>query len=330
MAMKVFLTGGTGFIGGQVARQLTDAGHEVVALVRSPHKADRLRAMGARLIEGDLSSADAISSAAAGCDAAIHGAAIYKIGVTPTEANELHRVNVEGTHNTLAGLAKAGIARVLYVSTCGVFGNTGGHVADESYERDPADGFLSAYDETKFAAHQIALNHVESGAPLIIVQPTAVYGPRDHSELGATLVRASQGKLPATAFPDLTVSMVHVDDVASGIILALEKGKFGESYILSGETATMGDLVVQAAAIGGTKPPRFTVPTAVLRGLAPAGAIVGPAFGMPRNLRELVRASDGVTYLATHDKATRELGYRPRALADGLPSALDCQLAAAG
>jgi dihydroflavonol-4-reductase len=320
--MKVFLTGGTGFIGGQVARQLTDAGHQIVALVRSPEKADRLRAVGAEIVAGDLSSAQAIADAAAGCDAAIHSAAIYRIGVSPAEANELHRVNVEGTRNALEGLVQAGVPRILYISTVGVFGDTRGQVVDESYQRDTSRGFLSAYDETKYAAHQIALNQIAAGAPVLMVQPAGVYGPRDHSELGATLVRAAEGKLPVTAFPDLTVSMVHVDDVASGIILALEKGKIGESYILSGEPATMEDLVVQAAAIGGSKPPRFKLPTAILRGLAPAGGLIGPAFGMPRNIRELISASDGVTYLASHAKATRELGYQPRALADGLPSAL--------
>lgn len=320
--MRVFLTGGTGFIGGAVARQLRDLGHEVVALVRSPEKAHDLQRVGAELVEGDLSTADAIALAAHGCDVAIHGAAIYRIGVSSGDREALEEANVRGTANVLEGLGRSGVDRIVYVSTVGVFGDTGGFEVDETYERDPAAGFLSAYDETKYRAHQIALDHVEAGAPIVIVQPGAVYGPRDHSEIGATLVRAAQGKLPAAALTSLGVSMVHVDDVAAGIILALQKGALGDRYVLSGESATLGELIERASVLGGRKPPRFTVPTRLLRALAPAGPIVGPVIGMPKNMREAIAASDGVTYYASHAKATRELDYRPRSLAEGLASAL--------
>ncbi|MBJ7471538.1 MAG: NAD-dependent epimerase/dehydratase family protein [Solirubrobacteraceae bacterium] len=320
--MKVFLTGGTGFIGGAVARQLRDLGHDVVALVRSPQKADDLRRIGATLIEGDLSDPAAITAAAKGCDVAIHGAAIYRVGVTSSEAKQLREANVDGTRHALAGILDAGVQRVVYVSTVGVFGNTKGQVVDETYERREADGFLSVYDETKYEAHQIAKAHIADGAPIVIVQPSAVYGPRDHSELGDTLMRASQGKLPAVPFGDLGVSMVHVDDVASGIILALDKGKIGESYVLAGEQSTMAELVKKAARLGGKSAPRVAVPTTLLRVVAPAGRLLGPVFGMPTNIGELVRASGGVTYYASHDKATRELDYRPRALDAGLASAV--------
>lgn len=320
--MRVFLTGGTGFIGGAVARQLRDLGHEVVALVRSPSKAHELRRIGAEVVEGDLTTSDAIALAAHGCDAAIHGAAIYRIGVTSSERDALHRANVDGTANVLEGLARSGVERTVYVSTVGVFGDTAGREVDESHERDLSSGFLSAYDETKFLAHQIALEHIDAGAPLIVVQPGAVYGPHDHSEIGATLTRAAQGKLPAAALTDLGVSMVHVEDVAAGIILALEHGRIGERYILSGESATMGDLIVRAAGLAGRKPPRFTVPSSVMRAISPAGRLLSPVIGMPKNLGEVISASDGVTYYASHAKATRELGYRPRSLDEGLASAL--------
>lgn len=320
--MKVFLTGGTGFIGGAVARQLRDLGHEVVALVRSPEKAHDLRRVGAQLVPGDLSSADAIALAAHGCDAAIHGAAIYRVGVRPAEASALREANVAGTERALDGLVRAGVGRIVHVSTVNVFGDTKGATVDETYVRDEADGFLSVYDETKYRAHEIARGHIARGAPIVIVQPSGVYGPHDHSELGDTLVRASKGKLPAVPFGDLALSMVHVDDVAAGIILALEKGRIGESYVLSGEETTMAELVRRAAELGEKAPPRLSVPTGVLRALSPLGGVVGPVFGMPRNLRELITVSDGVSYLASHEKATRELGYRPRSLADGLASAL--------
>lgn len=320
--MKVFLTGGTGFIGGAMARQLRDLGHDVVALVRSPEKADDLRRIGAALIEGDLSDPGTIAVAAEGCDAAIHGAAIYRVGVTGGESQQLRASNVVGTEHALDGLIQAGIPRIVYVSTVAVLGNTKGQTVDETHARDEAAGFLSVYDETKYRAHQLALDRIADGAPIIIVQPSAVYGPGDHSEVGDMLTRAAQGKLPALPFGDLGLSMVHVDDVAAGAILALDKGRIGESYILSGENATVAELVAKAAALKGRSAPKLTVPSTLLKLVAPAGRLVGPIFGMPVNIRELVRASDGVTYYVSHEKASRELDYRPRSLEAGLASAL--------
>ena len=320
--MRVFLTGGTGFIGGAIARQLTDLGHEIVALVRSPSRAEDLGRLGARIVVGDIADVDTVALAAHGCEAAIHCAAIYRIGVTAAERKELEVVNVEGTRSVLDGLERAGVPRILYVSTVGVFGDTAGREVDETHVRDLSTGFLSAYDETKYRAHQIVLERIGQGAPIVILQPGAVYGPRDHSVLGATLIRAAQGKLPATAFPDLGVSMVHVDDVAAGIILALDKGRTGEAYILSGESSPMQQLVKRAAEFGGRKAPRFAVPVRMLKVMAPAGGVVAPLVGLPKNLRELVSASDGVTYYATHAKATAEFDYRPRTLEEGLASAL--------
>lgn len=320
--MKVFLTGGTGFIGGAIARQLRDLGHDVVALVRSADKAADLLRIGATLVDGDLSDPVAITIAARGCDAAIHGAAIYEVGVGAARAAAMRAANVDGTRHALEGILAAGAQRIVYISTVGVFGDTKGEVVDETFQRDLSTGFLSVYDETKHVAHGIAQDHIAAGAPIIVVQPSAVYGPRDHSELGDTLLRAAQGKLPAVPFGDLGLSMVHVDDVAAGAILALEKGALGESYVLSGEQATMAELVARAAAIGGKAKPRISVPTGLLKAVAPAGRLFGPVVGMPSNVKELVRMSDGVTFYASHAKASRELDYRPRSLEAGLASAL--------
>jgi len=126
------------------------------------------------------------------------------------------------------------------VSTVNVFGNTGGKVVDEGYERDESKGFLSYYDETKYRSHQIARDRIAKGAPIVIVQPGGVYGPNDHSEVGKMVEEASKGKLRMKAFPDLGLNLVHVEDVADGVLLALDKGRLGESYVLGGEISTMG------------------------------------------------------------------------------------------
>jgi nucleoside-diphosphate-sugar epimerase len=128
--------------------------------------------------------------------------------------------------------------------------------------------------------------------------------------------------MPALIFPDLGFNMVHVDDVATGILLALDEGKVGESYVLGGEITTMRGLMTKLAEISGRRAPRFTIPTPLVKMMTPIGPLVGKAMGQPPNLRELITAADGVTYWAKHDKAMAELGYSPRDLGQGLRDTL--------
>jgi len=254
--VRVFLTGGTGFIGGEVARLLQERDDDVVALVRTPAKA-----------------------AAA-----------------------------------LAG----GVRKAVYVSTVAVFGNTRGDVPDEQWLRPEGLGFTSAYEQTKVQAHERALELGARGLPPVTVQPGTVYGPEDTSEIGRLFDRLLAGKLPLKAFPDLGVTPVHRDDVAAGILLALDKGTNGSSYVLAGEPTRMGALVAELARVAGRKPPRGSVQTVLLRGLAPFGRVVGLILGFQSNLRKVVASSDGVTFWASSDKAQRELGWTFRPLAEGL------------
>src|SRR5919112_2373471 len=153
--VKVFVTGGTGFIGGHVVRLLRERGDDVVALVRSREKGRELESLGAQLVEGDLSSTDVIRDACEDCDAVIHGAAIYKIGIPKSERETMHDANVRGTERVLDAAWQAGVGRIVYVSTINVFGNTHGEVVDESYEREPGN-WLSTYDQSKYEAHDVA------------------------------------------------------------------------------------------------------------------------------------------------------------------------------
>ena len=152
----------------------------------------------------------------------------------------------------------------------------------------------------------------------MIVQPGVVYGPGDQAIIGQFIDQASKGKMPAKAFPDMGITAVFVDDVADGIMLAHDKGEPGESYVLGGELTTQGELIDKAAAIGGKKPPRMTVPPLLLKAMIPVGRFIGPPMGLPPNFREMISAADNVTYLAKDDKARRELGYTPRDLDTGL------------
>ncbi len=314
--MRVFLTGGTGFIGGHVARKLRARGDEVVALVRAPAKAGALRELGCELVEGDLSSAEAIERGLAGADAAVHAGAVYKVGIPKSEHAAIYESNVRGTERVLDAAIAAGVQRIVYVSTCAVFGDTHGAVADEGFRRDA--GFPSEYERTKVLAHEAAVDRIAKGAPIVIVQPGGVYGPDDHSEIGNVIEQVRTGKLPARMFPEAGFMFCHVEDIAAGIVLALDKGQIGEAYILSGEKGTLGELIDRVAAIAGRKPPRFTMPAAVLKLSAPLGPLIGPLMGFPPNLREMIRSTDGVTYWATDAKARRELGFAPRDLDSGL------------
>ncbi len=189
--------------------------------------------------------------------------------------------NVHGTERVLDAAHDAGVARIVYVSTVNVFGNTDGQVVDETYRRDESEGFLSYYDETKYRSHQVAEDRIGRGYPIVIVQPGGVYGPDDHSEVGNMIDQASTGKLKAKAFPDMGLMLVYVEDVADGVLLAYDKGEIGESYVLSGEQTTMGEIVDKAAAIAGRKPPRMTMPTLMIKASAPLGPLRRPRAGLP-------------------------------------------------
>src|SRR5438067_3299807 len=199
--MKAFVTGGTGFIGGRVIGRLRSRGDEVVALVRDPAKATDLLQQGCTLVEGDLAADDAIRSGVEGCDAVFHIGAVYKVGVQKKEHEPMYEANVHGTERVLDAAEAAGVARIVYVSTGNVFGDTKGKVVDETYQRDIADGFLSFYDETKYRSHELVRERIAKGAPIVIVQPGVVYGPGDHSEIGNLLSQLRSGKLMMRMFP---------------------------------------------------------------------------------------------------------------------------------
>jgi nucleoside-diphosphate-sugar epimerase len=316
--MKVFVTGGTGFIGGHVVRRLRERGDDVRALVRNPDKSGPLTELGCEIVPGALSNKDAIRAGLQGCEAAIHGAAMYEVGIPESEHRAMYEANVIGTENVLRSALEAKLGKLIYVSTVSAFGNTKGQVVDESYEH-PGTSFTSYYEETKLEAHRLAKRLIaEERLPCVIVQPGGVYGPDDHSPVGRQINQFLAGRMPLLAFPELGFNMVHVDDVATGVLLALDKGKVGESYVLGGQITTMRELIQTLARVADKKAPRRTLPTGVMKAMTPLGPIVGKAMNQGPNLRELISSADNVTFWAKHDKAIDELGYSPRGLEQGL------------
>ncbi|MET0762202.1 MAG: NAD-dependent epimerase/dehydratase family protein, partial [Thermoleophilaceae bacterium] len=271
--MRVFLTGGTGFIGGHVARRLRDRADDVRVLVRDLEKGRALEALGCELVVGDLGDEAAIAAGLEGCDALIHNAAIYEVGIPASEHRAMYEANVLGTERVLRAALAAQTPKVVYVSTVGAFGNTHGEVVDESYEH-PGKEFTSYYEQTKYEAHQVAKRMIaEEGLPCVIVQPGGVYGPEDHSPIGTQINQFLDGKMPLMAFPDLGLVMTHVEDVAAGILLALDKGRVGESYVLGGEITTMRELIGAVGRVAGKKPPKRSIPVGVMKLMAPAGPL---------------------------------------------------------
>ncbi|HSK49302.1 MAG TPA: NAD-dependent epimerase/dehydratase family protein [Solirubrobacterales bacterium] len=318
--MRVFLTGGTGFIGGEIARQLRDRGDEVVCLVRSPGKAAALEALGCELVAGDLADTAAIRAGLDGCDAAIHAAAVYEVGIPASARQAMRDANVGGTENVLGAALEAKTPKVVYVSTVGI-GQTHGETIDESFEA-PDGPFTSCYEETKWQAHQVAKRLTGEGLPCTIVQPGGVYGPGDTSSIGQLLDQFLSGKMPLIPFPDLGICLAHVEDTAAGILLALDEGRPGQSYILAGEATTIRGAIGTVARLTGRKAPKRAMPTPLMKAMTPIGPLVGKLMGQPPNLRELISAADGVTFWASNEKAARELGYAPRGVEEGLRDTL--------
>jgi len=323
--MKIFMTGATGFIGGSTAKHLIDQGHELTCLVRDRQRASDLATLGCALVDGDLSDRDRLATQMKGADAVLHNAALYEVGIPASRREALYEANVTGTANVLNACLTAEIPRVLYVSTCAIFGNTNREIATESFER-PDLNFTSYYEQTKYEAHQIALDLIENqNLPCVIAQPAGVYGPGDHSAIAGTIDQFLGGKLPMVPFPDFGTGLAHVDDIAAGLALILDKGKIGECYILTASNVTMRQILETTAEVSGKKAPTRAMPTAILKMLRPVGPLVGKLMNQPPNLAELISSADGVTFWADASKAKEELGFRPRDLETGLSDTLQAE-----
>jgi nucleoside-diphosphate-sugar epimerase len=317
--MKYFVTGGTGFIGGCLVRQLLALRHEVIALARSPAAARELTNFGARLHPGDITDRESLRSGMTGADGVFHVAGWYKLGSRDARAAE--RVNVEGTRNVLEIMRDLRIPRGVYTSTLAVFSDTRGKKVDETFRYDGKH--LTEYDRTKWLAHyQVALPLMHEGLPLIIVQPGVVYGVGDRSLIHEAFVQLLQGRLwfvpSGTAY-----CWAHVEDVARGHILAMERGIPGESYIVSGPAYSLSAVLDMAALLAGVRSPRWLVPSTLLRLSALLLRPVSAILPLPARFHpETLRASSGVTYLGEDARARRELNFTTRPLEEGLRETL--------
>lgn len=304
------LTGATGFVGSAVARALIAHGHRLRVLVRPTSDRRNLAGLDVEPVLGDLTDPASLTRAADGCRYVVHVAADYRIWVPDRDA--MRRANVDGTVAMLQAAQAAGAERIVYCSSVAALGLTGdGTPADETTPVDPA-ALVSTYKRSKYEAEQAALGLARQGAPVVVVNPAAPVGPRDikPTPTGRMIWDAAAGRTPA--YVDTGLNVVHVDDVAEGHVLALERGRLGERYILGGENLTLRALLTLIAQVVGRRPPAIRLPLPALWPVALAMEAVGRVSRFePRVTLDTLRMARKKMFFSS-SKAMRELGYAPR------------------
>jgi dihydroflavonol-4-reductase len=311
--MKVFVTGGTGFIGSHVVQRLAAGGHEVTCLVRPGRSPEAIERQGARVMRGDLGDPDSLRRGMAGAEGVIHLAAAYEFWVP--ERSVYRKTNVEGVRHVMECALERRVAKVVMVSTFGVWGHPTPEPIDE---RTPFGAErTSEYFQTKYEGEQLAWELARSrGLPLVVVYPGAVLGAGDPKASGAYLGLLAHHRMPATLFEEAPFPFVHVDDAAEVVVRALEKpGNLGERYLAVGEVRTWGEMNALVSELSGVPSPRLHLPGAMA--MAGAAFLTGlsklthrpPPLGMSLDQMRVMKAGGR----ADGGKAARELGiaYTP-------------------
>ena len=316
-----FVTGASGFVGSAVARALLAAGYRVRALVRRTSPRSNLDVEGLQVAEGDMLDERAVARAVAEARYVFHVAADYRLWAP--DPGEIVHNNVEGTRIVLRAAQAAGVERIVYTSSVATLRlNPDGVPADES-EMLSQDRAIGAYKRSKVAAESLALQMASrEGLPLVIVNPSTPIGPRDvrPTPTGRIIVEAASGRMPA--FVDTGLNLVHVDDVAGGHLLALQRGRIGQRYILGGENVTLARMLEMIAGLVGRRAPRVRLPRRAIYPIAFASEVIARFTG-----REPFATLDGLRMAKyrmffTSAKAQSELGYTARPVIEALKDAI--------
>jgi dihydroflavonol-4-reductase len=314
------VTGVAGFLGSAVARALAASGRKVRGVVRASSPRDNLGDFPGEVVEADLRDTTAVASAMRGACELFHVAADYRLWAKDPE--EIVRNNRVMTETAMAAALDAGVKRIVYTSSVATLLPDPTGPADETRAARPEQA-TGAYKRSKVVAERLVERMIaERGLPAVIVNPSTPIGPRDvrPTPTGRILVEAATGKMPA--FVDSGLNLVHVDDVAQGHILAADKGRIGERYILGGEDVSLGEMLRQIARIVGRKPPTVQLPVTPLFPLAWAAELGGKLTGKEPflTLDSLRMARHHMFY--TSAKAQRELGYTARPYVEALEDAI--------
>lgn len=320
--MKVFVTGATGFVGSHVARALAEQGAELRLLMRPTSRTDNITDLRAEVALGDLRDPDSLRNTMTGCEFVFHVAADYRIWVR--DPHEMYRANVEGTRAIIAAARESGVRRVVYCSSVATMGFTEtGQIVDENTPVS-LDDMVGHYKRSKFLAEQIALEAGRAGGDVVVVNPTTPIGENDikPTPTGRIIVDFLKRKFPA--YVDTGLNLADVKEVARGHILAMDKARAGERYILGGENLTLKEILDKLSAITGLPSPSLRVPHSV--------AMTFAAFdqfftGVVRN-KEPRATIDAVKMgrkkmFASSAKAERDLGYKAVSVESALRRAVE-------
>ncbi len=314
------VTGATGFVGSAVARALVARGDRVRVTARAGSDRSNLLGLDAETAEADVRDADAVRRAMDGCSRLYHLAADYRLWARDPE--EIVRNNREGAATVMEAALAAGVERIVHTSSVATLRITPGAPADETGPLAPEQA-VGAYKRSKVVAERLVERMVaERGLPAVIVSPSTPIGPRDvkPTPTGRVIVEAASGRMPA--FVDTGLNLVHVDDVADGHLLAMERGRIGERYILGGEDVTLRDMLADIARLTGRKPPTVALPRGPLYPLAWAAEAVAQLTGKePFLTADALRMSRNRMFFSS-SKAGRELGYRARPYREALADAV--------
>jgi dihydroflavonol-4-reductase len=317
---RALVTGATGFVGAAVARTLAAAGFTVRVTARAGSDRRNLAGLAAETVALDLADPASFPAALEGCRYLFHVAADYRLWV-PDEA-AMRRVNVEGSRELLRAAARAGVERTVYTSSVAALGLTAdGSPADEHTPILPQH-HVGAYKQSKYDAEQAVRILAEDGQDIVIVNPSTPVGPGDvkPTPTGQMILDAARGKMPA--YVDTGLNLVHVDDVAQGHLLALQKGVSGQAYILGAENMMLGDIFRMVAVQSGRRPPLVRLPIAPLVPLAWAmEQVAGYTGKTPLMTRDVLKMARKKMFFSSA-RARSELGYTPRPAAMAIRDAL--------
>lgn len=317
--MHYFVTGATGFLGGHLTAELLTSGHLVTALVPSRDLAREIGAyLGVNPHLGSVSDKASMRRGMVGVDGVFHVAG-HQIGFADRKTAE--SVNVDGTRNVMELAVGLGIPKIVYTSTLSVFSDTRGKVVDESHRF--SGRHLTEYDRIKARARdEVVQPMISDGAPIVVLMPGALYGPRDASRMATILNRYLRGKV-LMAPAGTAYCWAHVEDSAYAHLLAMEHGEPGETYIIGGEPHTVRDVLARAGALVGRPHPPAPMPSWAAMAPAVAARAVSTVVPHLRSFADRLRVAAGVTYLGDDSKARRHLGWRPRGMDDGLLDAIE-------
>lgn len=319
---KAFVTGGTGFVGSHVVRRLLAQGTAVKALVRDPERASNLAGLDVERVRGDLRDRASLEAGLAGCDALFHVAADYRLWAR--NPHELFDSNVQGTKNILEAARKRGVQRVVYTSTVSAVGRPGWDgVGDETLDPTP-EQLIGPYKTTKFLAELEARKFASQGLPLVIVNPSTPIGSHDvkPTPTGRIVVDFLNRRMPA--YLDTGLNLVDVEDVAAGHLLAAEKGKPGQRYILGNKNLSLKEILDLLSDITGLPSPKFRVPYAAAYAAGWVSTTLCRVSGgsEPRVPLDAVRMARHSMFFDA-SKAVRELGLPQTPVKDALSKAVD-------